>query len=117
MQELVVELQVVPHLDSPAFERLCEWWEVTDLEGVYDERLLRSCELEQAHPSVAGGEGRGLDVHADDFGALQSLRDGGKVFCGRNETVVLGAFLHHSILAGRGSFGSHRLPVRGVNSR
>jgi hypothetical protein len=33
---------------------------------------------------------------------LQSLRDGGKVFRGRNETVVLGAFLHPSILAGRG---------------
>jgi hypothetical protein len=32
---------------------------------------------------------------------LQSLRDGGKVFRGRNETVVLGAFLHPSILAGR----------------
>jgi hypothetical protein len=33
---------------------------------------------------------------------LQSLRDSVKVFRGRNETVVLGAFLHPSILAGRG---------------
>jgi hypothetical protein len=47
---------------------------------------------------------------------LQSLRDGGKVFRGRNETVVLGAFLHPSILAGRGGFGSHRRPAGGVNS-
>jgi hypothetical protein len=33
---------------------------------------------------------------------LQSLRGGSKVFRGRNEPVVLGAFLHPSILAGRG---------------
>jgi hypothetical protein len=33
---------------------------------------------------------------------LQGLRDGVKVFRGRNETVALGAFLHPSILAGRG---------------
>jgi hypothetical protein len=46
---------------------------------------------------------------------LQSLRDGGKVFRGRNETVVLGAFLHPSILAGRGGFGITS-PAGGVNS-
>ena len=101
VQELVIELQVVAHLDRSGLEHLFQRREVVDLEHVYDEGLFRSGELEQAHLAVAGGEGGGLCVEAYGLGLLKRLRDGGEVVPCRDQPVALSAFLHHSIIAGQ----------------
>jgi hypothetical protein len=80
LQKSIIELGVVQCLHGGvALQNVLERREVAGLEHVHDEGFVGGGELQEAHPSVPGREVRGLDVQANDFGASESLRDGGEL--------------------------------------
>jgi hypothetical protein len=84
----------VQGLYGSAFEDLLQWCEVSGPEHVHDEGLAGRGELEQADSAVAGGEARGLDVHADSFGGFEGLHYVGEVRGARDQLVAREALLH-----------------------
>jgi hypothetical protein len=99
-EEGVVELGVVERLYRPILQDLLERRQVAGLENIHDERSIRGRELQEAYPTVAGGEGRGLGIHAYELGFFEGLRDGGEVGGGCDQIEVSEAFFHGKILTG-----------------